>query len=198
LASRLNTASTPSSASLESNAPSPWLPRLFTLGLVLGILALLTLFVWGLGRRAATNVGVVQTALREAPSFQLDLFDGTSTSLESFKGTPVLVNFWASWCIPCEDEAPALESAAQRYKGKVQFIGVDVQDAEPEARQFLRRYGVTYANGPDRTGSVSIDYGMAGVPETYFISPDGHIRRKWAGPLTSAQLYQFLTEISTP
>lgn len=198
MASRLNTAQTSSSPAVDTSTSSPWLARIFTLGLVLGVLALLALFVWGLGRRAATNVGIVSTSLREAPIFQLDLFDGTSTSLETLGGTPVLLNFWASWCIPCEDEAPALESAAQRYRGKVQFIGVDVQDAEPEARQFLRRYGVTYANGPDRTGSISIDYGMAGVPETYFIQADGHVRRKWAGPLSSAQLDQYLTEISTP
>jgi len=176
--------------------PSPWLARVFTLGLVLGVLALLTLFVWGLGRRSASSVGVVSTSLREAPSFQLDLFDGTRLSSESLQGSPAVLNFWASWCIPCEDEAPALESAAQRYRGKVRFVGIDVQDAEPEARQFLRRYGVTYANGQDRTGSISIDFGMAGVPETYFIQADGRIRRKWAGPLNSAQLDQFLAEIS--
>jgi cytochrome c biogenesis protein CcmG/thiol:disulfide interchange protein DsbE len=109
------------------------------------------------------------------------------------RGTPVLVNFWASWCIPCEDEAPALEAAWNRYRDRVQFLGIDVQDSDTEALRFLRTFGVSYPNGRDVSGSISV-----GVPETYFIRSDGTIQRKWAGPLNASQIESFLTEILAP
>ncbi|MFN0072310.1 MAG: TlpA family protein disulfide reductase [Chloroflexota bacterium] len=171
--------------------------RLLTLGVTLAILALLALFVWGMGRRG-TTVGSVPTSLREAPAFQLQLFDERVFTLEHSRGTPVVVNFWASWCIPCEDEAPVLESAASRYRGRIQFIGVDVQDTDAAAIRFLRQFGVTYPNGRDVSGAISIDYGMSGVPETYFVRTDGRIQRKWAGPLTASQLDSFIAETLTP
>jgi cytochrome c biogenesis protein CcmG/thiol:disulfide interchange protein DsbE len=88
-----------------------------------------------------------------------------------------------------------LQSAATRYQDAVRFVGVDVQDTDAEAQRFLQRFGVSYPNGRDTSGAISIDYGMSGVPETYFIRADGQIQRKWAGPLTSAQLESFLTEV---
>lgn len=175
---------------------SPWGLRLLTLGVSLGVLALLALLVWGLGRRSAT-VGAVPTPLRAAPQFTLGLYDRGSFSLEGARGQAVVVNFWASWCIPCEDEAPALQAASIAYRGRVQLVGVDVQDTEADARRFLQRFGVTYPNGPDRTGSISIDYGMSGVPETFFIRADGRIQRKWAGPLMPAQIETFVKELLT-
>lgn len=167
-----------------------------TLGVSLAVLALLVLLVWGLGRRAAA-IGAVPTPLRAAPHFTLERFDGGSFSLESAGGLPVVVNFWASWCIPCEDEALALQAASTAFAGKVQFVGVDVQDTEVDGRRFLQRFGVTYPNGPDKNGSISIDYGMAGVPETFFIRADGRIQRKWAGPLAPAQIEAFVQELLT-
>jgi cytochrome c biogenesis protein CcmG, thiol:disulfide interchange protein DsbE len=170
--------------------------RLLTLGVALVVLALLGLFVWGMGRRGAT-IGSVSTPLRQAPAFQLPLFDGRTFDLNEALGKPVVVNFWASWCIPCEDEAPVLQSAATQYQNRIQFVGVDVQDTDADAQRFLRRFGVSYPNGRDASGAISIDYGMSGVPETYFIRADGQIQRKWAGPLSSVQLESFLTEVLT-
>jgi cytochrome c biogenesis protein CcmG, thiol:disulfide interchange protein DsbE len=188
--------STPSALTVPNRA-DPRGARLLTLGITLLILALLALFVWGMGRRGAT-VGSVPTPLREAPAFQLTLFDKGSFSLDQARGAPVVVNFWASWCIPCEDEAPVLQSASRRFFGRAQFVGVDVQDTDIDAQRFLRQMGVTYANGRDESGKISIDYGMSGVPETYFIRADGRIQRKWAGPLTATQLESFMTEILAP
>lgn len=179
-------------------APSPWAPRLAALAVGLGVVALLALFVWGLGRRG--SVGQQPIAVRPAPDFELQLFgqpagSGRAWRLSALTDQPAVVNFWASWCLPCEDEAPVLERVARRYRGRVAFVGVDVQDTDPNARAFLDRYGVTYSNGPDPGGDISISYGMSGVPETYFISRDGAIVRKWAGPLDEARLVQFLEEL---
>jgi cytochrome c biogenesis protein CcmG/thiol:disulfide interchange protein DsbE len=107
----------------------------------------------------------------------------------------VVVNFWASWCIPCEDEAPVLEQLSRRYSGRVAFVGVDVQDSDNDARAFLARYGISYPNGPDSGGAISIDYGMSGVPETYFVGPDQRIARKWAGPLDETRLTSFVEDL---
>ena len=168
--------------------------RLTALGIAVAVLALLALLVWGMGRRTAT-VGAVATPLRAAPEFSLPLYDLGHFALSEVRGHPVVVNFWASWCIPCEDEAPVLEAAARAYDGRVRFVGLDVQDTEQEGRRFIQRFGVTYPNGLDRTGAISIDYGMTGVPETFFIRTDGLIQRKWAGPVRPDQLEQFIQEL---
>jgi cytochrome c biogenesis protein CcmG/thiol:disulfide interchange protein DsbE len=177
---------------------SPWAPRLAALIVGLAVVALLGLFVWGLGRRG--TVGQVPVAVRTAPDFELALFGqpgGPSGRWRlSEQGRPAVVNFWASWCIPCEDEAPVLEQVARRYRDRVAFVGIDVQDSDASARAFLERFRVTYPNGQDPDGAISIDYGMSGVPESYFISRDGRIVRKWAGPLDEGRLVMFLEELS--
>lgn len=177
---------------------SPWPSRLAALAVGGAVIAVLLLFLWGLSRQGA--IGQVPVATRPAPDFQLTLFQPTDDGsqvwrLAAQQGRPVVVNFWASWCIPCEEEAAVLESAWRRYRDRVAFVGVDVQDSEANARAFLQRYRVTYPNGPDPDGSISIDYGMSGVPETYFISPDQRIVRKWAGPLDEARITTFIEEL---
>ena len=131
-----------------------------------------------------------------APDFSIGLFDGSTFKLSDTlaSGKPVVLNFWASWCGPCADEAPVLQDAARRYGDRAAFIGVNVQDVDADAQAFLRKYGVTYANGSKDAGPISIQYGMRGVPETYFIAPDGRLIRKW-NTLTAADLEQFLAEL---
>ena len=182
----------------STRTASPWAPRLAALGVGLVVVALLSLFVWGLGRRG--TVGAVNIPARPAPDFQVSLFGqpgapGGTWWLGEQAGRAVVVNFWASWCIPCEQEAPVLESVARRYRDRVAFIGVDVQDTEEAARAFLARFRITYPNGPDPEGSISIDYGMTGVPETYFVDRSGNIIRKWAGPLDESRLVAFVEEL---
>jgi len=121
---------------------------------------------------------------RQAPSFTLTLFDGKTIRLEDFRGKAVLINFWASWCVPCRAEAPALESAWQRYKNRdVVFLGVNIQDKEEDARAFTKEFGITYLNGRDTDGKIAVDYGVWGIPETFFIDPQGRITYKHAGEL---------------
>jgi cytochrome c biogenesis protein CcmG/thiol:disulfide interchange protein DsbE len=161
----------------------------------LTLLALLALMIWGIGKRAAGTVGSVPVASRPAPLFSLPLFDGGQFDLAAARGKPVLINFWASWCIPCEEEAAVLEQGSRAYRDRVVFVGVNVQDTEPLARDFLRRFGVTYPNGRDASGAIAVDYGMSGVPETYFVDRDGRIARKWQGALDEARLRTFLDEL---
>lgn len=141
------------------------------------------------------NGQLVRAAFRQAPDFTLRTFDGATLRLADLRGQPVLVNFWASWCPPCRDEAPLLERTWRAYRGQgVAFVGVDIWDAEPDARRFLQEFGVTYPNGPD-PGTVALDYGLTGIPETFFIDRQGQVMRKWIGPLGEAPLRAFLDEL---
>lgn len=175
---------------------NPWIARSFALAIALVMILFLGLLVWGLGRRAAGTVGDAPIQARPAPAFSVPLFEGGTFQLGEQRGRPVLINFWASWCIPCEDEAAALERASRRYGDRVQFIGVNVQDTDANARAFLRRFGVTYPNGRDASGEVAVEYGMSGVPETYFVDRTGALVRKWQGPLDDERLRQFLDELA--
>jgi cytochrome c biogenesis protein CcmG/thiol:disulfide interchange protein DsbE len=159
------------------------------------MLALLVLMIWGIGRAAQGTVGEVRLSTRPAPAFSIPLMDGKPFDLASTQGKPVLINFWASWCIPCEDEAATLEKLSREYRDRVAFIGVNVQDTDGNARDFLRRFGVTYPNGRDLSGAVAVDYGMSGVPESYFVDRSGRLVKKWQGPLDDARLRAYLDEL---
>jgi cytochrome c biogenesis protein CcmG/thiol:disulfide interchange protein DsbE len=181
---------------IPHGATRPWLPAALAAvsgAVVVGLLVLLWI---GLQEKEVASSKVVNVPFRTAPDFSLGLFDGStfnlSTELQS--GKPVVVNFWASWCGPCADEAPVIQDAARRYGDKITFVGVDVQDIDSDAQAFLSKYGISYKNGSGNAGPVSVQYGMRGVPETYFIAPDGQLVRKW-NTLTSADLEQFLGEL---
>lgn len=159
--------------------PNPW----FKLGLTVATVGAVTaLLSYGFSRDAR----YIQSPLvgGRAPSFILALFDGRVIRLEDFRGKAVLLNFWASWCIPCRAEARALEEAWQKYKERdVVFLGVNIQDKEEDARAFMKEFGITYLNGRDESGKIAIDYGVWGIPETFFIDPQGRITYKHAGEL---------------
>ncbi len=133
-----------------------------------------------------------------AAPFSLTLFSGAAWTLSDQRGKPVLVNFWASWCPPCRQEVPVLQQGWQRHQADVAFIGVDVWDTDSDAKQFLQRYGATYPNGPDPAGHIAIDYGLTGVPETFFIDRSGQIMRHFVGPLDQATLDSLLHTLTQP
>ena len=150
----------------------------------LPILALMAVFGWKMFNDAQ---GQVSSGL--APDFSLALFDGDQLILSELRGQVVVVNFWASWCIPCREEAPILEQTWRRYGDRgVVFIGVAYLDTEKESRAFLEEFNVTYPNGPDLGTRIADDYRIKGVPETFFIARDGRVADLQIGPLTEARL----------
>ena len=174
----------------------PWIPAALAAGSGVVVLGLLVLLWFGLQQKEIAGSKVVNVPFTNAPDFQLGLFDGSSLTLSQAlgQGKPVVVNFWASWCGPCADEAPLLQDTAKRNADRFTFIGVNVEDQDADALAFMRKYGISYPNGSGNAGPISIQYGMRGVPETYFIAPDGHLVRKW-NTLTAADLEQFLGEL---
>jgi cytochrome c biogenesis protein CcmG/thiol:disulfide interchange protein DsbE len=172
------------------------MPAALAAGSGLVVLALLGLLWFGLQQKEIAGSKVVNVPFTQAPNFSLGLFDGSTFTLSNAlaSGKPVVVNFWASWCGPCADEAPVLQDAANRSGDRFTFVGVNVEDQDPDAHAFLSKYGITYPNGSGNAGPISIQYGMRGVPETYFIATDGRLVRKW-NTLMAADLEQFLGEL---
>jgi cytochrome c biogenesis protein CcmG/thiol:disulfide interchange protein DsbE len=133
---------------------------------------------------------------REASDFTLELFNGDKLRLSDLRGKVVLLNFWASWCMPCREEAPTLEASWKRYKDKpVVFIGIDVWDDKDSALAYINQFGGGYLNGIDPKGEIAVDYGVGGVPETYFINESGKIVNKYTGPLTDEMVDQLLGKV---
>ncbi len=127
---------------------------------------------------------------RDAPDFNLpNLQDGKgSINLASYKGTPVLVNFWATWCTPCVQEMPLLEAAHKKWGSKVQFIGIDRQDYKPDAVTFAAKAHVSYPLASDPNATLDGAYRLRGMPTSVFIDRDGHIVDQVTGPVTRSQL----------
>ncbi len=141
---------------------------------VLAVLAVVGLLVFGLVSKGSSRLQVGE-AVPTAPLPQLE--GGRSESLADYKGEWVLVNFWASWCLPCRAEAPALEEF-QRQHGKSRFtvVGIDTQDLSDDARAFVERYGLSYPQLRDGNGDIADEYGTTGVPENFLVDPRGKVR----------------------
>ncbi len=161
--------------------------------------ALVAVLVWGaLSKESATGGSGATLPGREAPGFTLESFEGGSLSLSDFKGQPVIMNFWASWCVPCRQEAPALEAVWRSFKDEgLVVIGVNMPRSDPEeqARAFLEEFGVSYPNVFDTRGFSAIDYGVSGIPVTFFVDREGIVERRFVGTLSEGSLILWTEEL---
>ena len=163
------------------------------------LIGLLAIVAMGL-RRA--QQGTVQPG-QKIDNFSLPLYSGyeyegkSEVSLEDLRGKVVVMNFWASWCKPCEQEAAELQQVWEEYEptGEVVFLGADYVDTEPNARVYLKKFGITFPNGPDLATKISQYFRIKGVPETYFIDREGVLRYVQVGPFTSEE--QLRSQIDT-
>ncbi len=190
----------------RGSAPAPVILRgVQALALVL-VAALLGLLVWRVAHQSSG--GRLVKAIAEgkrpaAPSFRLRpiwsqaegatprlraaIGRGTVTAAD-LRGRTTVVNVFASWCVPCKDEAPVLAAASRRYAGRVQFVALDYQDFDGDGRAFLRRYGNDFAALHDGDGHVAQSWGATGVPETYVLDANGRLVAHQALPVDAAQL----------
>ena len=155
------------------------------------VLTLLAILGWALWRN---NGGPREAG--KAPDFALTNFEGETIALSDLRGKVVVINFWASWCLPCREEAPYLEATWRKYKDQgVVFIGVGYVDTEKEALAYLDEFDITYFNGPDVGTRISRDYRIQGVPETFYVAKDGSLRGVKIGPLVAPELERKIEEL---
>jgi cytochrome c biogenesis protein CcmG/thiol:disulfide interchange protein DsbE len=152
------------------------------------------LFAYALGTRSVPWASPVVG--RPAPSFDLPLFAGGSLSPADLRERVVVVNFWASWCLPCRDEAPVLQALWESGRGSgLVVVGVNLWDRHTDARAFADRYGLTFPTGPDRHGRIAVAFGLMGIPETFVVDPTGRIAYRFAGPLNPARLREVVRSL---
>lgn len=119
-----------------------------------------------------------------APDFAFEDLDGNLVSLSDFRGKPVLLNFWATWCPPCRKEIPDLQAFHEQYGDRVVLLGIDWSEDREEVRSFLRRYGATYPNVIDKSGEFFVKYQLIGLPTSFWIDEQGVIRGMWLGSMS--------------
>ncbi len=160
---------------------------------IVAVLGVLTLLAYGFTR----DPREIKSPLidRRAPALALTLFDGGRFELQGHRGKVIVVSFWASWCVPCREEAPLLEAAWRAYRDQgVLFVGVNVQDQEAAARQFIKEFGLSFPNGPDPGSRIAVDYGVYGIPELFFVDGGGRITYKHIGLIGASLLHAKLEE----
>ncbi len=139
---------------------------------------------------------------KSAPNFSLPLLstssDTTTINLSAFKGKPIILNFWASWCGPCNDEAPLLQKSWSSVQAQhIVLLGIDGSERQSDALKFLQQYRISYPNVQDTlTSATALDYGITGLPETIFIDRQGKVVAKWNSPLTEQGLLHEIAKIT--
>jgi cytochrome c biogenesis protein CcmG, thiol:disulfide interchange protein DsbE len=164
-------------------------------GLIIAAVLVAILFA-GLGK----NPAEIRSPLigKPAPVFALRQVGTNQTvDLTRFRGKPMVVNFWATWCGPCWEEHPVLVANARMMQSEVQFLGVVFQDKEDKILGFLNQRGSSYPTVVDDAGKTAIAYGVGGVPETFFIDANGVIQAKYAGPMSPDILRENLRKVMT-
>jgi cytochrome c biogenesis protein CcmG/thiol:disulfide interchange protein DsbE len=167
----------------EKKGKAGWISTVAAIGFLL-------ILGYGLRSQFVSAIGA------PAPDFTLSLLDGRELSLADQRGLVVVVNFWASWCSPCRDEAPALERVWREYEDKgVVFVGVNVNDVTANAMAFIEEFNITYPNGPDPYNRISKAYHTTGVPETFLIAKEGRLAEQYIGSVAETRLRAALEEL---
>lgn len=186
----LNATPAPIAAPAKSNGKGK---ALIVVGALAAIAAVGILFA--LAFSLVSQQGARPTAGSPVPDFSMSLYPNyragfpEQIKLSDLRGRPVVMNFWASWCVECYKEADALEAVYRKYKDQgVVFLGVDYLDTEAPALAYLQQYNVTYPNGIDVQQKIAKAYRITGVPETFFIDKNGVVREVIIAPLSEAQL----------
>lgn len=168
-------------------------PAWFAAGAV--VLLVLGLLGYGLVLRPSVALEVGSPV----PDYQLTALDGSQVALLDHRGEVVVLNFFASWCDPCREEAADLETAWREYKDKgVSFTGIAYKDADSRAQAFLDEFGVTYPSVVERGNRTARAYGVTGVPETFIIDQQGQLVHHFLGPITLSQLRRVLDPLLAP
>ncbi|MDP6102955.1 MAG: redoxin domain-containing protein [Dehalococcoidia bacterium] len=175
------------------------------MGLSLLILAwFFSLLGWALSRSGGVPGGMgvndvfgeISIEEKPAPNFTLETLDGESVTLSDLKGKVVLLDFWASWCPPCRQEAPGLAQVYKEYEDRgVEFIGISVWDHLNDAKDYVQRFGIIYLSGLDSQGTILVDYGVRGTPEKFLIDTQGQLVAKFIGPSHVEELRETLDQM---
>jgi cytochrome c biogenesis protein CcmG, thiol:disulfide interchange protein DsbE len=190
----------------EAGGRWPGVRRLLAIAVVILFLGLLTYGLLSKATNTAIDESLANGTAPPAPSFELPVLEpgslpaplgrqlkaslvGEELSLAELRGTPIVLNFWASWCIPCREEAPILERGWRRFGPHgVLFLGLNMQDLTGDARNFLEEFAITYPTIRDQGNNVAGDYGVTGAPETYFVSARGRVVDHVIGVVDPSQL----------
>ncbi len=165
------------------------------------VLAFLAILAWASftsgpargGLAVNDNIVELDADGEAAPDFSLNLMGGGSIDSQELRGRVVMLDFWASWCPPCREEAPVLAQVYAEYHERgVEFVGVNLWDNAGDADLFVQQQGHEYPNGVDDGGKIAISYGVRGIPEKFFIDREGSIVRKFSGPMTADRLRMIL------
>jgi cytochrome c biogenesis protein CcmG/thiol:disulfide interchange protein DsbE len=159
----------------------------------LGVLAVVGLLGFGLLSKGGANIEVGEAV----PDDPLPRLDGRGTGqIADYRDRWVLVNFWASWCKPCEEESPALERFYRRHRSdRFTVLGIDTRDLTGDGRTFVRRFGLSYPQLRDGDGAAARDFGTTGVPETFLVDPDGRVALIHRGPVDEEFLDSFVAPL---
>lgn len=181
--------------------------NLIILGSAVPLAALFALLGWAVARTGGnpggfginSEFGEVTIEQRAAPDFVQESLSGGTVRLSGLRGKVVMVDFWSSWCPPCRDEAPTLAEVYREYEGReIEFVGVAIWDDPRRVNGYVEEFALPYLNLVDEKGRIAIDYGVAGIPEKFFIDIKGNLVRKFVGPIDSESLREALDTLLGP